>query len=53
MEEPTTIWSALGSVASDVLAGIPEGVLTFAPVFGALALIGIGLGIARKFGVRR
>lgn len=53
MPEETTIWTALGQVATDVLAGIPEAVVTFAPVFALLALIGIGLGVARKFGVRR
>lgn len=51
--DPETIWTALGSVATSVTTGIPEAVTTFAPVLGLLALLGIGLGVARKFGVRR
>ncbi|WP_168200410.1 hypothetical protein [Protaetiibacter larvae] len=55
MEEPTTtgIWTAFGSIVTDITAAIPQAIETFWPVLGALAVLGIGLGIARKFGVRR
>lgn len=53
MDPAPTIWESFGTIVTSVTGAIPEAVSTFGPVLGLLALVGIGLGIARKFGVRR
>lgn len=45
--------TALGTIATQVLGAIPDVVVLFAPIFGLLAVLGIGLLVARKFGVKR
>lgn len=53
MSTPTTIEGALGDVAGDIAEQVPVLVVAAVPVLAALAAVSIGLGIFRKFGLKR
>jgi len=47
------IVAEFGTIATDALAAIGDLLPIVVPVFGALVLIPLGIGLFRKFGVRR